>query len=735
MSKWLLLLISFFNLSSIIVSNESLNDFIFVYEESENTDVIYKDGAVELSGTTDNYKLIIDKETILYRVKDAKVMVKDDNVYLFYLEQDHLKYDVFSMKGREISKENTITSNAVISYNVVKGLDEIYIYYNSTYGENIDSYIVKVIENKKLDMSTAKDEEVKDLVIDGENLYIVVKKDAITEGIFGNGGLDKAIVIAKFDGDLRLIKYITMDDEEDNQVRSIDVKGGVVYLYKESSIHLFSSELESINNKKLGKNHLTISDYDGCIYSFLQEKIEVFNPMSLSLSSVIEYPFDISRVERKDKCLFVYSEERKYKTDIIDCRSLHSYKYLVSENSERYNQRLNSLKSLFGSVRLVDKEYSDYHSPGYFGLFDVTLKYSTISGISFGISVKENVPLEDNLRDRMIYPAGYRVRFNGDGLINGNAMLSNYQIKDDGIYEIEINGKNERKNYTIHVDHNQKGLNGEVNYVIDDYEELPKNQKFSMFFNLNRNLNIKNIQVEGFEIDSFNCENSVLTVVFNGKREPGYYYLYIDYLDYEDVVNDDLSTTGRYYLNQEYWFHISKDLPTISNGDFLDDMSYSFDLIDNDDVARYIEFELTDLSHSYLVNIPLGSAPITFSNVPSGNYELRAFVVYDNNSENTGKIKLFDYTIRLTNDNLEYGELKVSKESSKYTKITVEIDEKFLKNSVNEIEVNKEIIYSHQDTSSKTVIVYSVAGFIASFLVGFGCRYIYKRVKKKDNVA
>ena len=271
--------------------------------------------------------------------------------------------------------------------------------------------------------------------------------------------------------------------------------------------------------------------------------------------------------------------------------------------------------------------------------------------------------------------------------------------------------------------------------MIDDYEELPKNQKFSMFFNLNRNLNIKNIQVEGFEIDSFNCENSVLTVVFNGKREPGYYYLYIDYLDYEDVVNDDLSITGRYYLNQEYWFHISKDLPTISNGDFLDDMSYSFDLIDNDDVARYIEFELTDLSHNYLVNIPLGSAPITFSNVPSGNYELRAFVVYDNNSENTGKIKLFDYTIRLTNDNLEYGELKVSKESSKYTKITVEIDEKFLKNSVNEIEVNKEIIYSHQDTSSKTVIVYSVAGFVASFLVGFGCRYIYKRVKKKDNVA
>ena len=731
----MLLIISFFNFfysNNITSKDEKNDDFIFVYEE-HNKEVIYDDGYVVLTLQNDIYKLTIGKETYAKQISDARLVVREDNIYLFYIDEGSLMYDIFNKKGIVVEERIVISEDRTIKYNLSNVDEDIFIYYNSIVNNQVNCYLFKTISHNKRKLSSGNGEEIIDFEIYDDSIYLLVKKEAIPEGLFGNGGLDKGLVIARFNKSFEIQKYITMDDEEDNQGVSISIINDLIYLIKERSIHVFSMEMESLNYKEIGNNYLITVGKKGLVYAFLKSEIAILSKISFDKESSISYPILISSIRKGEDSIIITSGDEEYLADVVDRRCLHEYQYIITDNKEMYNNRLESLESVFGIVKLKKKEYYDYYVPGEFGSFDVVLKYETKAGINFDVSIKENIPLECNLRDKMIYPSGYRIKFNGSGLINGNSVLSNYQLKDDGTYEVEITGNNVIEKYTIYVNHNQGAMNGDTNYVIDNYEELIKNEKFSVSFNLNRDLDIKQIISEGIPIESFSCKDHILTISFNGIRDAGYYYLYLDYFEYEETIGD-ITIIRKCYLDKECWYHISKDDITISNEGFLDDMSYSFDLIDTNDTARYIELELLDNSYNYLTNIPLGSAPIVLNGIPSGDYLLRAFVVYDTNGEALKKIELFNYTVRISHGDVEFGEIKVSKDSSRYTRVRIAVDDDFLKNNINEISYDKEVLYTHKDVSNKTIMIYSVMGLISSLLVGFGVRYVFLAVKKKEKI-
>ena len=734
MSKLVILFLSFFNYifnTNLLFNDEEKEDFILVLDDATNEEeVLFESDNIKLSGSKNSYSFSIGDAIFNYQVDEAKVIVASDNVCIFCLDNGEFYYDVYSKKGTLLSKNNSITGSNVLSFGVVDGDEKIYIFYNSTYGDYTECYIYDLLNDEKKCLSNNKNEEIIDMIYYENYLYLALIKDAITEGVFGNGGLNKGLVIAKFNRFLQLDKYIVLDYNEDDIIRGLDINNDILFLENDKSIHLFSLNLVSINNKYVGNNYLITTDRKGLVYLFLEDKITILNEMSLSHISDVPCDLDILEVIKKDNYIFVKTIDKKYHLDIVDVRDFHIFKYLTMDNNEYYMDAINSLSSIYGDVSFIKKEYHDYYNPGSFGLYDVDIRYETKGKLAFTISVKENIPLECNIRNGVIYPNGYRVIFNGSGQIDGNAMLSNYQLKDNGKHEIVISGSNVQKRYEIEVDHSQKSFTNNTNLILEDYDVLPKNEKFSLIFSLNRNLDVKDIEVEGLAYSSFEVKDQELVLNFSGIREAGFYFVYIKYLTYEEIVNDDLIITNKYYIDKEFWYHVEKDDVTLSSSGFNNDMSFSFDLIDDDSNARYIEFELLGKSNNYLYKYPIGNTGIIFANLPDGDYELRAFIVYDTDKENLEKKILYNYMVRISG-NVSYGELKVVVENSRFIKVRIIPDSKFLKNCINEIAYNKEVLYSHKEQSRDSVVIYSVVSFILAFGFGFLLRWIFTKTKNK----
>lgn len=735
MSKLILLFISFFNVLklSIMDNDEANNDFILITKEvSKDTHLLYEEGKVSLSGDNYNYKFRVNDIVYAYQVKDAKAILLNDVAYIFYLDSNILQYDMYDKTGKLLSKENIITTYQISSYGLVEGNQDILIFYNISDGTYNDCYIYRVSNGEKKCFSSGHHEEIIDLKLYENSFFMLAKKDGITDGLFGNGGLDKGIVIAKLDLKLKIVSYITLDHDNNDEALSIDIVNDIIILTKSKSIHLFNTNFKAINNKYVGNNLLIITGETGLIYAFLPDKVTILNGISLNEIASIEYGFTSALAKVEADYILLDNAGQIYQADIIDLRTMLDFKYITSDNSYAYENSLKSLKSIFGNVNLIKKEYQDFYKQGTFGLYDVSIKYQTKAGIEFSIDKQENIPLETNIRNNMIYPSGYRILFNGEGEIDGNIMLSNYQLKDDGIHEVTIRGNNQIKRYTIYVDHNEKQLNNTTSLVINDYKEIKRGEKIQITYSLNKNLNIKYLDTIGLNFESYEVKDNTLVITFNSINTEGFYFIHLNYFDYIEEVGD-IEFTNRYYLNSEYWYHVSSNLPVVTNDCFLDDLSYSFDLIDENNTARYLEFEFVNANTNYIYNIPLGNNEIVFNNLPDGDYELLVSLVYDLNKPTLSKKLLYKYMVR-TNNETNYGEVKYLEEDSRYSKVRIEIDEKFLKSCVNEISYNQEVLYTHKDVSKNTIIMYSIIALISSFLIGFGVRYIIIKIKNGNNL-
>ena len=730
MTKIVLLFISFFNLlTNNIFKEKETNDFFLVLEEENNEDIIiYKNDDVLLKKENNNYILNIKNEIFNYNKEDVKVYEFNNNIYVFFLDHEELYYDIYNKNGALISLNNLISDDEIKSYNIINYNDDLWIYYHN----NVDSWVKISNEDKNYSISSGHHEVVMDAKGMGDYIYFLIRKDTVTEGLFGNGGTEKGLVIAKFDTHMNLKKYIALDDGGDDELVRLEINDNKIYLIYSDEIHIFSIDLDAINKKHIGNNLLITTTKNGLVYSFLPEKIDIYDGYTFQSIASISLDTPLNKVELKDNALLITTGDKKYIGDVIDKRELHQYKYLTSDNLEYYLNSLNNLNSIFGPVMQIKKEYSDYFKEGSYGLYYATITYKTKGGVSFNLKIDENYPLECNIQNNIIYPVGYRIIFNGEGVIDGNVMISNYQIKDIGSHLVEINGNGKKETFNIYVDHNQKSLSNNPRLIIDDYKELKKKEKFYINYNLGRNVDIKNIETEGLTISSYELKDNTLSLSFDGLRDAGFYFFYLDYIDYEEEV-DGRIVKSRIYIHDEYWYYIPKDNSVISNPSYDNEMNYSFNLVDEDGVARFIQFELINSSENYLYNYPLGSSQIVFNNLPNGDYVLVASLVSDIGRENLESTKLFSYNVRISDDN-SFGEIKTSQDNSKYLKIKITINKDFLERSVNEITHEREILYVHEEISTEKIVIFSVVGVVSAILVGYGGRYLYFKYKKQENI-
>ena len=286
MNKILLLFISFFNLfyENPTCKKES-DDFFFAIEEDINEeDVIYNDDDLSLSKIDKQNVLKIKDSTYYYLNRDVSIQKYNDMIYAFYLDHEELYYDLYNKNGSLISDANLISRNNPKSFYIVNYKNDLLVYYSN----GVDSWLKIINKNNVFVLSSGHNEEVIDVKNNDDYLYVLIRKDKVTEGPFGNGGTNKGLVIAKYDSSYNLVKYITLDDDGEDKNIKIELSLDKLFLISSKDIHTFSLDLDVINMIDIGNNLLITSDNNGIIYVFLPEKIDIYDGSTfLKIDSII----------------------------------------------------------------------------------------------------------------------------------------------------------------------------------------------------------------------------------------------------------------------------------------------------------------------------------------------------------------------------------------------------------------------------------------------------------------
>ena len=125
-----------------------------------------------------------------------------------------------------------------------------------------------------------------------------------------------------------------------------------------------------------------------------------------------------------------------YNVDIADYRLFKCF--------EKYHEEIddkNSVYTLFGKAELINEECESYFTDRVVGSYNFELTYRSINDLIFSKNVKQEIDLEVNVSEGMVYPSGYRIIFNGYGKLNDESVVSNHPIYNEGEYEYEKNCK------------------------------------------------------------------------------------------------------------------------------------------------------------------------------------------------------------------------------------------------------------------------------------------------------
>ena len=140
-------------------------------------------------------------------------------------------------------------------------------------------------------------------------------------------------------------------------------------------------------------------------------------------------------------------------------------------------------ETLFGEVTPFKEEVSPHLDYQVFGTYNFKLYFETVGGINFEIDTKFNVPFEANVISGGVYPVGYRLSFTGKGYLDGNQIITNYQLLDSGKHTLVLKGVDSEKTIEFNVTSSQITFN----------EQLKRYSDISLVLgdNLNLKLNVK----------------------------------------------------------------------------------------------------------------------------------------------------------------------------------------------------------------------------------------------------
>lgn len=728
MLKLFVLFLSFFQI-------QTNSNYQIVSKETTdyNNVVFYEDGIIlrNLCTDTENkYSLFVEGNKYEINASYASGKIIDNYFLLIYYQNEQLYAKRYFLDGT-FDEKLLIYQGNIYGDITIKNIDKsIYIAFTdyiklNDNSINYDCHLVHLYYDEaniyinEHNYGGLKKELLESFDIYDENLYFVVRKDHITESVFGNGGCDDCYVIALIDGN-SVISSVTIKDT--NEIRYFCIRNGYIYLVLGDKLYLFNTSFELLNTIMLDKlKHLYVG-YNNTIMVLYDDRIELLNGLSLA-KLFQENVNGITEYKEFSNSLYCNYQNKHYIFDIIDySKTLLLDKY-VYEHEELLNNKVKEVSSLFGDCIFVSKKYHDYYQRNAYGNYDIDLEYQTNGKIAFQKTIQEEVALEININNNQIYPNGYRLNFNGTGYLDGNLIIPNHPVTVDGFHTLEVVGVNTQTKIDFYVSTNQLAIVDK--YFNDELINIKPNEKFSVSYDLNKEIDITDLVVYGGNISEYKILNNKLVITFEGFSEVGLNKIILEKIVYKENYYED-----EIYLNKLINVNVYLDEIAFNDAVINEDCGCTFDFTDKQKQARYLEIRFINKINDFVFNYPIGDQVINVDGVSNGTYQMIVALKYDNMCYGLNTKEIYRMDVVIDNKTV-LGKVKLLESANDYYKVLLTIDNNFKSNNIIQLKNNNNVIFNYQDYQKELIVKYSVIFFITSFIIGFTIRITIKKKKLK----
>lgn len=470
--------------------------------------------------TIKDNKIIMEK--YLYNTSQktpTKIIVTDNSILIFgqtsnnngNIYMEHYSIDgTLKAQNELIGEGNDILTDAVVidEYLYITGTTNSEDHYYLGTRKETDSFIMRLdletlVYNKVTFLSKDGYDKISKICTINGDLYFTlqytISNKPYTE-------------LMQMSFEFALKKNTTISTEIDYKIKDLKEKDGYIYLlntcysYNYSRdigrVSIFNSTIRkvkdiiytdktfkditdiAITNKDnfsvliTNKNENNELSFDSIKYLNMEEVLKISKKYSGYTSGV--YANEVGN------SLYTYDNNRLVRLDITNVKidnfgtfennDLNNYRVLINFEETRINLNLSSLKyddNLYGNYELLCVFSSDRLDLVYY--------------------LNHVVPEDFNVRINEVYDAGYELKFNGTGYLNGILIESGYTITKDGSYTLEVYGNNEIKreinfkinkyklDYKVEKDTNLEITNDE--YVKKGYEQKTNYQVNDNFEN------------------------------------------------------------------------------------------------------------------------------------------------------------------------------------------------------------------------------------------------------------
>lgn len=729
MLKFIFFTLSLFSFS--FSDNDTFNDYyiekdyqLVTQETDDLKDVIYYQDNIYIKDLDNNiFNLYLKGYSFEIEASILNGYLDKDIFYLFKYYNNELTLQKYYFDGtfedEVLIYQGTITSDLFIvqiGNSLCCGFTE---FFNEQY--NINLIDIYESENnlfiEEHFFGGDKNEKLLGLESNQEELFLIVQKDHITESCFGNGGSDDCHVLAKVK-DYQVCEYITINSKE--RLNAFCLRNDYLYCILNNKLYLFNLKLELLNIKEFNEFLDVFIGYNQNMTLIYSDKIEIYDCITLNKKS----DFIISNIKNYrqfNNSLYCEYQDNFYLFDIIDYTKTIFIEEYVYEYEDEIMKKMQKVSSLFGECEFIEMNYLEYYQRNLFGNYHIKLQYQTVGGIDIFKEVNQEVPLQININDNGIYPNGYRIIFNGEGYLDGNLIVSNHQVKNDGKHTLVIKGANTQKEFNFYISKNQYEYQDKFNEL--EIKNVKVNEDYRLKYILNEEIEIEDISIIGGEIKDYTVNNLELEIVISGFDEVGLHKIIIERIKYKkDYYTDYI------YLNKV--INLNVYLKGISFGDILlnEDCSCELEYIDLYQQGRYIEFRFLNKTKDYIYTFPIGTQNIDIQGIENGEYQMIVSLCYDDSCCQLVSQRIYDMAVTIDKD-ISLGAIKLFNQDSNY-KLKIDINKDFKENNVLELKHNGDVIYSYQEFKKESLISYCSIFFIVFILLGICLRFLYYRKKK-----
>ena len=719
MLKVIMLLFSF--CSSIINNVNSTFELISSFNDNINKEdeIIGFNSGFYLKKEGTNYT-IFNKNINLSFQKFPIYKIYNNSLYVSIYDESMVYIFVYDQNGLLINEFNmTLTVDNIIDIIFIN--EKVYAIGNinglkSKNGNIYNDKTIVIIDFENEDyilLGSEKYEEVVDAVYN-ENLYLLFKKEKITNGELGNGGkYDRNLGIVMLDNNFNVIRVNVFEIDiilENNY--SLFTKKDYILLKTNNNIYKFNKQTKFLDKLFLSGE---------CVIG--ENIIAVFDKEEIYLYDIYYFnEHTILKNDLKEKNIYFFESNiliknnGYYNVDIADYRLFKCF--------EKYHEEIddkNSVYTLFGKAELINEECESYFTDRVVGSYNFELTYRSINDLIFSKNVKQEIDLEVNVSEGMVYPSGYRIIFNGYGKLNDESVVSNHPIYNEGEYELYILGNNYESTINFIISDGTNSYNDIMYNNIDYYYTYEDEVVIELYEEEKEDYEIQEI-VSNYKINEINIKKNPgrNNIIINfGLLPQGKHYIYIEKII---IVSD--AEVKEIIINKYFSILIYENVLNYELSDFNhENMKITVNSFDNSCRALEVIVTTNEISKNYYYLIDTNIKQIDLFDLKNNISNIEIYIIYYSGFNYQG-LKVCDISISGYQEIETIGTLYKNTNDDSDKRISIDFSKG--QDVIEKINIDNKLVYVKEDKMDLKTIVIGIIIGVFCFLV-----IVYVKRKKK----